>query len=202
MYVQCTFNVRSMHGQCTFNARSMHAHCALVQPLLDNSGAFTGNSLSVAHASMRASPWEENATPLGLEGAARASGRGGIALCAPFERTCAHDLTTPATRGSNPRRFLTSQNRALCSAGWTDSRWFARPGFLHKGVALLALFPKTLNRQGCMLPCVMQSDEHGCSGERITHCIEPCRDPHALGLCRLSLRVRVCPAFAARSCSR
>ena len=59
MYVQCTFNVRSMYVQCTFNARSMHAHCALVQPLLDNSGAFTGNSLSVAHASMRASPWEE-----------------------------------------------------------------------------------------------------------------------------------------------
>ena len=120
----------------------------------------------------------------------------------PLESTCAHDLAIPATRGPNPRRFLTSQNRALRSAGWADSRWFARPGFLHKGVALLALFSKILNRQGCMLPCVMQSDEHGCSGERITHCIEPCRDPHALGLCRLSLRVRVCPAFAARSCSR
>ena len=107
MYVQCTFNVRSMHVQCTFNARSMHAHCALVQALLDNSGAFTGSSLSVAHASVRAPPWAENATPLGLEGASRASGRGGIALCAPFERTCACDLTIPTMRGPNPRRFLT-----------------------------------------------------------------------------------------------
>ena len=107
MYVQCTFNVRSMHVQCTFNARSMHAHSALVQPLLDNSGAFTGNSLSVAHASMRASPWEENATPPGLGGAVRASGRGGVALCAHAERTCAYDLTIPTMRGPNPRRCLT-----------------------------------------------------------------------------------------------
>ena len=65
MYVQCTFNVRSMHVQCTFNARSLPAHCALVQLLLDSSGVFTGKSLSVAHASMHASPCEENAAPLG-----------------------------------------------------------------------------------------------------------------------------------------
>ena len=61
-----------------------------------------------------------------------------------------------------------SQNRALCSAGWTDSRWFARPGFLHKGAALLALISNILHRQNCTLPCVMQSVKHGCPGERNT----------------------------------
>ena len=67
----------------------MHARCALVHLLLDSSGAVTGNILSVAYASMRASPWEGNAAALGLEGAVRASGRGGVDLCASQSRV--HD---------------------------------------------------------------------------------------------------------------